>query len=830
MILSLRVSFSQESVQGRISGMTVSSKDQQPLPHANVVVEGTKWGTTSNEDGEFEIASLPPGNYTVLARLIGYEDSRLESVVVTGGKITSIHFVMRESPVPLDEILVTAEQMKRQQDIRTSVLSVAPVRTKTLAGVGEDVLRTLQAMPGVLARSDFTSQLIIRGSGPDQNLIVMDDIEVFNPYRLYGIISMFNPETVSDINLITGGFPSKYGDRLSAVLDITNKEGDKSKGLKGSLNASITNANIVFDGRSPFGMEGSYVISARRTYYDLILGPIAKNSGLVKGDVAFPNFSDVQGKFVFEPDQQHKILLNGIASSDAVDLVSGPDRTVPDSINVNDNTRNDVLGLAWHYLPTKNVFSKFGLSWYRNSGDSEFGGEFIDPALNRELFEDGGDTTGIRFFNVEFDSRYVFEKVSLKEEVAWVTENHTIEAGSGIDFLETSLIWHFRPDPTFRAVLESRGVPVLDDFVQTKSYDRIHVFAQDRIKVTDHLTVQPGVRFDYYEILRSSYLQPRFNISYAVNPLTTARAAWGLYRQSPGYEKLLDRNTFIDLTNAGIGKLEAEKATHYVVGVDHWLDNQWQLRCETYYKAFDDVIVQDIRKGTIYEVFPVPGGDVRKPSGWTQPTPVLGDSLTTDPMNGATGRSYGCEILLEKRNTQANARFFGWISYSFAKAERVRNAIITPFQFDQRHTVNVVVDYKLNSWLELGVRWRYGSNFPYTAPIGIKPRIVTVRQNGERMTTIQTDAKGNVIFDIDRGGEENRYSQRLTAYHRLDVRLTAGADYWGLDWSFYLDVINVYNHDNLLAYRYYIKDDLTLGTNKSYMLPLLPTLGLSVRF
>ncbi len=154
----------------------------------------------------------------------------------------------------------------------------------------------LQAVPGVLSVNDFSAQLVVRGSGPDQNLIIMDDIEVFNPYRLYGFISMFNPETVSDINLITGGFPARYGDRLSAVLDVTNREGEMHSPLHGSVNASITNANIVLSGGLPFGANGSFIVSARRTYYDLILGPIARRSGLVSGDVAFPNFMDCPGE------------------------------------------------------------------------------------------------------------------------------------------------------------------------------------------------------------------------------------------------------------------------------------------------------------------------------------------------------------------------------------------------------------------------------------------------------------------------------------------------------------------------------------------------------
>jgi len=163
-----------------------------------------------------------------------------------------------------------------------------------LPGAAEDVFRTLQSLPGVLAPNDFSSQLIVRGSGPDQNLIILDDVEVFNPYRLYGVVSMFNPDAVDNVNLISGGFPAKYGDRLSAVLDVTNKEGTTTKALAGNVNISIVDANLVLEGRNPFNLRGSWLFNTRRTYYDLIIEPFVKSAGLVDDNTSFPNFYDLR--------------------------------------------------------------------------------------------------------------------------------------------------------------------------------------------------------------------------------------------------------------------------------------------------------------------------------------------------------------------------------------------------------------------------------------------------------------------------------------------------------------------------------------------------------
>ncbi len=813
---------------GTLRGIVRAADMRTALPSAAVSIKGTKLGTMTDSTGSFSMAGVPEGTYTVIVHLLGYEDWSSEEIKITAGKTTSLTVTLRESAIRVGEIQVTADRQRRLDDVRTSVLEVRPYRAKTMPGVAEDVMRTLQALPGVVAPNDFTSQLVVRGSGPDQNLIIMDDIEILNPYRLYGMISMFNPETVSDINLITGGFPAKYGDRLSAVLDVSNREGDRTVPVGGSVNASITNANVVLNGRAPAGIQGSYLFSARRTYYDLILGPIAKRSGLVSGDVAFPHFTDFQGKVVLDLDEENKLIANALFSSDGVGIISGPDRNTPDSIGILDETHNDVAGIAWHAMPSAQLYSKFGVSWYRNRGDTQFGGDLLDPSLNRDQFQAGNDTAGVRLFNVSLSSRYVFRKVSLSEDLTWLVGGHAVEAGAGYDLLMTSILWHFQPDPAFQAVLRGRNVPLVMDFVESQDYSRANVFVQDRVRLFDRLLVQPGLRLDYFQIIRTPYLEPRLNVTYLLDPLTSLRAAWGVYEQPPGYEQIFDQNAFFDLRNTA--GLSAEQALHYVVGIDRWITNEWQFRTEAYYKKFSDMIVDERVPGFVYATSPVPGEDPRTLAGWTAPATAIGDSLTVNPVNGATGRSYGIEFMLEKRNTDPDSRLSGWISYALARADYVVRGVEMPFRYDQRHTVNVVLDYRVSSWLEAGVRWKYGSNFPYTAPIGITPRIIEVTHNGTVTPVIETDEKGNVVFDVNRGGDANMFQARLPAYHRLDVRLTAFAAFWGMQWSFYLDVINVYNHQNVLNYQYFIRDDLTIGRNTVSMLPIIPTLGLSARF
>jgi hypothetical protein len=388
----------------------------------------------------------------------------------------------------------------------------------------------------------------------------------------------------------------------------------------------------------------------------------------------------------------------------------------------------------------------------------------------------------------------------------------------------------FRPDTALRALLESQSIYFVEQFSHTTRYHRLHGFVQDNFHISDLLTIQPGIRIEHYGINVRTYLQPRVNVSLVLSPSTTLKAAWGIYRQSPGYERLLDQNIFFDLSKALLQTLDAERATHYVLGLEHWFDTGWRVTTEAYYKKYEDLVVQEIRQGTRFVSYPVPGGNIRQVPGWTDPVATLVDSLTPTPINGAYGNAYGVEILLAKRASSPGDPLSGWIGYSLSHSDRKRDGIITPFRFDRRHSIDIVVDYTITAWLTAGVKWVYGSGFPYTSPLSIAPRIVSATINGNTQHVVERDARGNTILDLDYGGERNRLSARLPAYHRLDVRLTAKADFWNLDWSFYLDVINAYNHKNVLGYHFYIADDLSIKRNELSMFPVLPTIGVSVRF
>ena len=823
---------------GVISGK-ITRPDSSPIEGVVIVLtspDDKESGTETDGTGYYSITGLAPGKYSLKAEMVGLKSALRKDLFIYGGDTLTEDIIMDDDSYSTEDIDVVSDRFRQaQNDMRTSLLNLSPKTTRVIPGVGEDVLRSLQTLPGVSAPNDFSSQLVIRGSGPDQNLIIMDNIEIFNPYRLYGVFSMFNPETLEDINLITGGFPSKYGDRLSAVLDVSNREGSKTRYITGQTNINIANANLVFSGKLPFkNIPGSWIVSTRRSYYDLILAPFAKNAGLIDESASFPSFQDVQGKLTFGPFNDHKFVLNGIFSKDAVDIIPGSSRELEDSISVRDQSSNDVLGFAWHFAPDKKFLTKTTLSWYRNKGDAQFGGELLDPVIDRESYtpevRDSLRALGL-FLGIGFESKYTFRKYSVQNNTIFLSKNHRTEIGAGFDIMRTDLEFKLDLDERLEAIVQNNPNfnAISNGTIDGKDYYRANIYAQDRTKLSKKLYAQYGLRFEYFAINKKAYLSPRLNISYAIDKVTTLRGGTGVYYQSPGYEKLIDAQVFYDLSEEKAARLEAERSIHYILGAERWLSNDLIARVETYYKQFSNLIVQEKLTGYRYEYYPYDPNNtdptyLRDPDNWYRSSTKLPyDSVTATPVNGAKGYAYGFELFLEKKAVNPSQKFSGWISYSLSYANRQRDGLTTPFRYDQRHSVNLVANYKILSWLELGARFNFASNFPVTLPTGIKPRIV-----GDSLAVLPV--LDIVQFDFDFGDETNRFSTKKPDYHRLDIRATAYTKFWNVDWAFYLDVVNVYNRQNIVGYDFYIDDALKVKVKPIGQFPILPTIGVTARF
>lgn len=826
---------------GEIKGR-VSSEDGSPIPNVNLILLGTKYGTSSDLDGQFILKDIPSAKYKLQASAIGYETKVIE-VNLLQSKVVEIKIILKQVAVEIQSVIVSASKIQSQEDTRTSLISVEPKSAKMLPGAGEDILRTLQALPGVSSINDFSSQLIIRGSGPDQNLIVFDDVEVFNPYRLYGAISMFNPETVEDINLITGGFPARYGDRLSAVLEVTNRDGIRNKFFSGNVNVNLTNANVVLEGKNPFGINGSWIFNSRRTYYDLLLEPFVKRAGLIKGDFSFPNFYDFQFKTSIFPLAGHRISFTAVHSRDGVSLITNGKRVSPDSLGINDQSFNNIYAISYQYA-SESFSNRLILSFYNNKGETDFDSKFLDPTLNREDFRGGiSDTLYPFLLNFSFNSLFDFRKYSIEDRLFIYFGKSNLEFGAGLDVMTTDIKFDLQLDPQLKAILNSFANfrSILEKFKSNLNYWRFRTYVQSNLPIfsSDKIFLSPGLRFDYYDILRKNYISPRIGLSLPIDDITTLRAFYGHFYQSPGYEKLRDQNVLFDFSRKYTDYLNAEKATHYILSFERFLTSQWQFKTEIYLKDFNNLIVPLKVKGTQFVTQQIPGSNPRYLTSWTQPIAIQSDSATAIPVNNSKGKSYGWEIFVAKVNKGIKEKIDGWISYSLSYSTREEMGKTIPFRFERRHNFNFVMNYKFSESIELGLRWNYSSGLPYTEPLGIKPRILLKDLDGDGSPetpeiatkfNFNPNAPKEVLFNIDYGIDPSFYNARRPDYHRLDLRLSYYANFWKLDWLFYLDVINVYNRKNVIGYDYFIDENLNLKKRETYQLPIFPTIGVSVRF
>jgi hypothetical protein len=776
--------------------------------------------------------------------MMGYAAQR-QSITLPADAQTRTTFRLSSVAIPLQQLEVVADR-ESQTTAPPDLTALTPENVTSLPGASDDVLRALQATPGVVSTSDFSSQLIVRGSRPDENLITIDGVEIFNPHRLHGVVSVFNTELVEDATLHAGGFPARYGDRLSAVLDINTRPGTHEDWLRGSVNASLSNTNLVLEGQTGF-WGGAWIAAGRRTYYDLVLD--AFDTSLGGGDrMTFPNFADVQGKLTLYPAASHRIEAGLLAGRDALDMTmdgaSGQLASSADRMQANDFSRNDMAYLRWQWRPTQSLTFTTTASGYRNRGTARSDGQLVpqDRLVGSDIVA-SLDTTEV--FSFDRDRQFRLRKLSLQHHLQWSRGRHLVEAGASIDRLHTTFAYELATSDVgydYLDVLQTTqplGLSLLPGiFDRTRRYGRYSLYLQDRVSLADNrLQFEPGLRVDHYGLIGTSHLAPRLRAHVTLAPTTTLRVAWGRYTQSPGYEKLMmsrDRIQFTEETD--LRTLRAERATHYTASLSHQWASAHRLEAAAYWKTMRRLITP--RWTAVSNLRARYTGDAPRtdPAGYElEPESVL--ERTPTLTNEGRGRAYGIEITL-RRLQQTNRRLSGWISYAFARSMRSyritpSTEIQHPFAYDRPHTLNATGNVRMGTHWTLGATLRAGTGFPHTTPTGSTPIVVGAGDDAARI--LKHNAAGTVRFKPDFGGPEHRYEARLPAYYRLDLRLARTVDWSAVSGRFYIDVINATNRRNVLSYQYAAVTDPSkvrpvVYRQAIYMLPLVPSVGFHLRF
>ena len=524
---------------GQISGTVTDEATQEPLVGVKIVIVEATLETTTGKDGSYKLISVPPGQYEIKTSRIGYESVSL-SATVSPNEDTKLNISLRESIVSMPTVVVSAEKLAE----RTSVSDMALTKRMLLSrhGLMEDPIRVIHTMPGVMTQGDLfsASQIYIRGGAPEENLFLLDWVRVYWPWYFGGIKSVYNTDIVETAELLTGGFPAKYGNALSSVLSITTREGNRER-ISGDFSFGFINTQGRIEG--PFTSKASYLVTGRRSYLDLIL----KEST----EFPVPSFADFNFKFSYEPAAGHHIDVNGFLSKENVDFITDdpapglPDRTVT---NGNLNTQS----LEWKALFNANLYSKLSLLRAQPTYSVEVGRNFN--------FQIDGATVGVR------------------EDLTWnLHPNHELKTG----FELTQTIFK----TSGNLPLDPSEIDPTDISVQSTFYDFSEGtwsgggYLQNSWELLPALTLTGGGRFDYLSLNEKIDLSPRFSVHYELDSKTTLRGAWGHYYQFPNLQDI-DREP----------GLQSPLAIHYIVGISREFNNAFHGWVEVYQKDYQNLV------------------------------------------------------------------------------------------------------------------------------------------------------------------------------------------------------------------------------------------------
>ena len=796
-----------QSMTASINGFVRDDASGEPISYANVFLSNSSIGAATNSDGYFVLSGIPSGLYEVNVTMIGYGVFK-EEVNLLNRESVMLEIRLTEEAIKGTEVLVTAERQKFERSMESSQIALDLREINSApAFVEPDVFRTLQMLPGVQTTSDFSSALYVRGSTPDQNLIMLDGIAVYNPYHLGGIFSTFNTDAIKEADFHAGGFPARYGGRMGAILNVINREGNTEK-ITGSANLSLISSKALIEGPLPKwkGMKGSWMISGRRTYIDKVVDALALPSGSKNSDgsdipLRFPYyFYDYQIKANLDIDQDHRLTFTRFYGDDVLDFsYEDPSETVRnENVTIQQDSKfgldwpwgNQTNGLTWRWIVSPKMMTKTFLS------NSRYRFDFDLFFQNRDLYT-YSDSTVINFINFNWNIYDIIKDRTLETEVQYKYSNdHELTGGFQIKKI--------RFDLGIEYDLETQDTSFTWNPLSLKNNTQeISFFLQDRWEVSKRLKIRSGLRLTDYNLHKKIYADPRIGMKYHISDDIALKANWGLYHQFLTTANNQDENLRLVELWLGIPKEKpASVSEHVIGGIEYMSPRNIFYRIELYQKTFENLLTLKQDNANEYE-------------GTSQ------DS-TMNEFWDTRGNSNGIELLVKK----SSGKFNGWIGYTFSETKYYTepSGWHNP-NFDRTHTINIVGNYDLTSDLELSAALTQSSGNPYTKILG---RVYDWEQS------LYNDS---YWYPIDSYLVGAKNTERYDDYFRIDIGMTRkGGNLFGLEYDTYWQIMNLTRHINILSYRYRTKTDPLTGNQLGVqrqpipMFPLIFTFGVKFEF
>lgn len=708
----------------------------------------------------------------------------------------------------------------QKDDPAPASIPIRPQQVLQVAGAVDNVFRALQTLPGVAATDEFGSRLAVRGGTPDQNLTLMDGVEIHNPYRLFGLTSAFNPETVEKFELSAGAFSARYGDRLSSILLVENRDGVKDRRVQGSTTLSITDGNVLLEGPWKNRDKGSWIVSARRTYYDLVADRIVGED--------LPGFHDVQFRGNYEASPSTRLTVFGTRSRESGDATFTGDGT--DSGSFANAATNDVYGVKARIFFGPRLSSTLALADY----------DFAQTLKVDARFEDGSRRSNARVnttqINVAFDQTVATRDYSLRNDWSLaLAPTNLIEAGFEAHRLRTGATYDISGERNLSEANPSSnrgGAALPDNYDKQVPSNRWGAWVQDRMTMGKRLSSEVGLRLSRSSITGNVEVEPRLSLLVRGGDTWRWRAAYGSHSQSPGIEKLLQSDYFLDLSALG---LRNERSRHGTLGFEKDFESV-SLKAEAYYKNFSDLIVgaleTDAELSARLARYDFPAS--------LQSSIPREKFITTTPTNGASGRSYGFELVATRPQRRGDQFLSGWASYGYGRATKEAYGRSLPFEYDRRHALSIVSQLNASEKIQIGITLRASSGFPRTAPLGVRvvPTEDTLDADKDGNTTElvpERDAQGLPVYTADYGSVGNLLRAQYPWFARLDMRVNWKPRGLRSRWLFYLEFINVTNRENVGRYEATLRpvatsDKPRIEETPAAALPFLPTFGVRFRF
>lgn len=531
-----------------ISGYVTDAETGETLIGANVQIRARSIGAVTNKSGYYTISNVPDGRHLVTVSFIGYKKYET-TVTVERRRSVRVDITLTPEAVSLGEVVVEQRREDDAREIVVSRINIPAAQIQQIRVGGEaDVFRSIQYLPGVLASSQISSGLYIRGGSPDQTLVLLDGSTVYNPTHLFGFFSTFNPDAVKDVDLIKGGYPAEYGGRLSAVLDLTQKDGNANRfGGTGSL--GLISSRLSLEG--PLG-NGSWFVGGRRTYIDAIT-PIFETPEDPLPDYYF---YDLNAKISQRFGDADRVSLSAFRSAD--EMAFDNNAGFRGTIGIN-NTNS---AARWTHLFSEDVFSVFTLSW------SRYENAFTNDAAG---------------FAVRVSNS--IEDWTLKGNVEWLpTTDLTLKTGIEVNAYTFEFKQNFTGDADANDGRRSGG-----GLLNLRTDDVIGSgFGQINWQLTERFSAQAGLRANYYQLRDLATWDPRFALRYQYDTDIALKAAWGVYHQYFHLAAIPDFS-FFDTWLPTDETVEPGKSVQYVLGLETRPTSDIDFNVELYYKRLSSL-------------------------------------------------------------------------------------------------------------------------------------------------------------------------------------------------------------------------------------------------